>query len=203
MDPWTRPIMDVFEEKYTKNEIEKLIQNNVIEISPLAFMRGRTFKNAFIIADEMQNSSPSQMLMLTTRIGDNSKMIVTGDIKQSDRPNKSGLIDFLQKFYNYRNNYIKEIDNMNISANDFFKTTGIQVVELQNKDIQRSDVVKKILEIYDDTIPSDNIINNYPVIINKQSNSTINSITDCALIPRHLESVKYKEFIKKTSFRLP
>ena len=97
MDPWTKPIIDIFEEKYSKQEIEKLIHNNIIEISPLAFMRGRTFKNAYIIADEMQNSSPNQMLMLTTRIGENSKMIITGDLKQSDKPDISGLNDFLQK----------------------------------------------------------------------------------------------------------
>jgi len=59
MDPWTRPIFDVFLEGLSKSELDELIYNNVIEISPLGFMRGRTFKNAFIIADEMQNSSPS------------------------------------------------------------------------------------------------------------------------------------------------
>jgi phosphate starvation-inducible PhoH-like protein len=80
-----------------------MMHNNVIEISPLAYMRGRTFKNSFIIADEMQNSSPNQMLMLTTRIGQGSKMIITGDLKQSDKGQESGLFDFITKFKKYEN----------------------------------------------------------------------------------------------------
>jgi phosphate starvation-inducible PhoH-like protein len=70
MDPWTRPLMDIFLEYYPQHEIDFMLGSGVIEISPLAYMRGRTFKRCFIIADEMQNSSPGQMLMLTTRIGD-------------------------------------------------------------------------------------------------------------------------------------
>jgi len=98
MDPWTRPIFDIFNEFYQKKDIEGMLNNNIIEISPLAFMRGRTFKNAYIIADEMQNSSPNQMLMLTTRIGEGSKMVITGDIKQTDRSMESGLSDFINKY---------------------------------------------------------------------------------------------------------
>jgi phosphate starvation-inducible PhoH-like protein len=74
MEPWTKPIMDVFSENYTVREIESMIREGVIEISPLAYMRGRTFKRAAIIADEMQNATPSQMKMLLTRLG-------TGDRK--------------------------------------------------------------------------------------------------------------------------
>ena len=85
MEPWTRPIFDVIQEYYGPKEIKTMIDESVIEISPLAFMRGRTFKNAFIIADEMQNATPNQMKMLLTRIGDESRMAVTGDIQQTDR----------------------------------------------------------------------------------------------------------------------
>ena len=84
MDPFTRPIFDVLSSSYDKKEIQLLIKKNIIEISPLGFMRGRTFDNAFIIADEMQNSSPNQMKMLLTRIGENSKLVITGDLEQSD-----------------------------------------------------------------------------------------------------------------------
>ena len=85
MAPWTRPIFDVFEEYYAPDQIEYMINDNKVEVAPLAYMRGRTFKNAFIIADEMQNATDSQMKMLLTRIGDNSKIVVTGDLNQHDR----------------------------------------------------------------------------------------------------------------------
>jgi phosphate starvation-inducible PhoH-like protein len=151
MDPWTRPILDIFEEKFSKQEIENLIKTNVIEISPLAYMRGRTFKNAYIIADEMQNSSPNQMLMLTTRIGENSKMIITGDLKQTDKPFKSGLSDFISRYYRFRDKYVYETPNvtMNNYTESFIKDVGIQIIEFDNKDIQRSQVVNKILDIYE------------------------------------------------------
>jgi len=198
MDPWIKPIIDVFEETYSKKEVEKFIQDNVIEVSPLAYMRGRTFKNAFIIADEMQNSSPNQMLMLTTRIGENSKMIVTGDVKQSDKPNASGLSDFLQKFYIYRNKFVKNMflkNNTYLSnfTDDFILETGVHVVELQNQDIQRSKVVSKILDIYDDT-KNYHVSNLYNYHSNKNdtnystnSNTNSNSNNDAALIPKYLE----------------
>ena len=223
MDPWIKPIIDVFEEKYSKKDIENLIQNNIIEISPLAYMRGRTFKNAFIIADEMQNSSPNQMLMLTTRIGENSKMVINGDLKQSDKPNISGLNDFLQKFYNYRNKFIKNtyLSNNTIPIDSqiytFIEETGVQVIELKNKDIQRSKVVGKILDIYDqdksfkttnyyETLNRNNYQNHYPKVASantsitntKLTNSNVNqsknklnnpdiNYNDAALIPRYLE----------------
>jgi phosphate starvation-inducible PhoH-like protein len=97
MDPWTRPIFDLFLEFFSKTELDNYINANIIEISPLAFMRGRTFKNSFIIADEMQNSSPNQMKMLTTRIGINSKMVITGDLKQTDILKENGLNDLVNK----------------------------------------------------------------------------------------------------------
>jgi phosphate starvation-inducible PhoH-like protein len=146
MDPWTRPIFDIFMEHYSKTEIDNMLYNNVIEISPLAYMRGRTFKHSFIIADEMQNSSPNQMMMLTTRIGLNSKMVITGDLKQSDKSNQNGLTDLINKlqiYYNFNTTDNKEI---------------IKLVELNVNDIERSEVVKKIIDIYNykkknDTFP--------------------------------------------------
>jgi phosphate starvation-inducible protein PhoH len=134
MDPWTRPIFDIFQEYYSAAEVNLMVKNNIIEISPLAFMRGRTFKNAFIIADEMQNSSPNQMLMLATRIGAGSKMVITGDLKQSDRTENNGLKDFLQKFKLSKN--IQELDK-------------IKLIEFNDLDIQRSQIVSIIIKMYE------------------------------------------------------
>ena len=117
-----------------------MIQTGVIEISPLAYMRGRTFKNCFIIADEMQNSSPNQMLMLITRIGLESRMVVTGDLNQSDKGTKSGLLDFIQKL-----SFYQKLPNDETSL----KTNLIQLIEFENKDIERSEIVSTILNIYD------------------------------------------------------
>jgi phosphate starvation-inducible PhoH-like protein len=135
MDPWTKPVFDLFLEKYSKSELDNLIYTNTIEICPLAFMRGRTFKSAFIIADEMQNSSPNQMKMLTTRLGTNSKMVITGDVKQSDMTKENGLTDFINKIKLYEKTS---------SLNEL-----IDVVELSNTDIERSEVVRKVINIYD------------------------------------------------------
>jgi len=155
MDPWTRPIFDLFLEFFSKTEVDNFIFNNVIEISPLAFMRGRTFKNSFIIADEMQNSSPNQMKMLTTRIGVNSKMVITGDLNQSDIPSKNGLKDLIER-----------IDNYNIKNND--EMTSIKIVNLEKEDIERSDIVKNIINIYE--------YNDKNVSVNKKTNN-VTSIT--------------------------
>jgi phosphate starvation-inducible PhoH-like protein len=133
MDPWTRPLFDLFLEHYTKSELENLINTNVIEISPLAFMRGRTFKHSFIIADEMQNSSPNQMKMLTTRIGIHSRLVITGDLDQSDRTTDNGLKDIMTKIKNYKNDHH---DNM------------IQIIAMNDSDIERSEIVRKIINIY-------------------------------------------------------
>ena len=134
MDPWTRPLMDIFLEYYPQHELEFMIQSGVIEISPLAYMRGRTFKRCFIIADEMQNSTPNQMLMLTTRIGEGSKMAITGDLKQSDRGAANGLLDIMNKITDFREH------------SDL--TFGIAMVKMNKGDIERSPIVSKILEIY-------------------------------------------------------
>lgn len=143
MDPWTRPIFDIFLEFYSQKDIDAMIHANVIEIAPLGYMRGRTFKNAFIIADEMQNSSPNQMLMLTTRIGEGSKMVITGDLKQSDKGLNSGLYDFIRKF-----NLYEQIEIINNRTN-LYSNSGIKIVEMNNSDIERSPIIEKILDIYD------------------------------------------------------
>lgn len=133
MHPWTRPIFDILEEFYSTRDIEDMLRDGIIEISPLAFMRGRTFKRAFVIADEMQNSSPNQMLMLATRLGEGSKLVVTGDLKQSDRCENNGLLDLMNRLDNAQKGY-KEI----------------QMVNFGNMDVQRSSVVSKILKLYED-----------------------------------------------------
>ena len=148
MDPWTRPIFDILLEFYAQKDIDAMLHGGVIEISPLAFMRGRTFKRAFIIADEMQNSSPNQMLMLTTRLGEGSKMVITGDLKQSDRGMDNGLSDLLQKIKAYDASMKKDL---NVSNN---KTVAIKYVELESADVQRSAIVSKLLDIYGGATPS-------------------------------------------------
>jgi phosphate starvation-inducible PhoH-like protein len=188
MDPWTRPIFDVFLDFFSQRDIDLMMYNNVIEISPLAYMRGRTFKNAFIIADEMQNSSPNQMLMLTTRIGLGSKMVVTGDLKQSDKGLDSGLSDFINKFKVYEQQESEKYNNTDINS-------GIKIVELNNTDIERSPVIVKILDVYNvnevavEKKPSfgqlsQNTIRLIPTRKPSQSNSTKNAIdNDAAMIP--------------------
>tara|TARA_B100000900_G_scaffold287585_2_gene246581 strand:+ start:4259 stop:4942 length:684 start_codon:yes stop_codon:yes gene_type:complete len=130
MEPWTKPIFDVFSEYFYSKEISGMLQEGVIEISPLAFMRGRTFKKSYIIADEMQNATPSQMKMLLTRIGENSRMVVTGDLQQADRMNSNGLLDFINK----------------VKLREDLKHIGI--CGFDTKDIERHDAVKEVLNIY-------------------------------------------------------
>ena len=131
MAPWTRPIFDVFAEYYKQADIKKMLEEGVIEISPLAYMRGRTFKNAYIVADEMQNATVNQMKMLLTRLGEGSKMVVTGDLAQADRLSDNGLIDFCNLLANKR---LKHID----------------IIEFDHKDIERHEAVKEVLDIYGD-----------------------------------------------------
>ena len=130
MEPWTKPIMDVFQEYYHTKQIAEMLEEGVIEISPLAYMRGRTFKNAFIVADEMQNATPSQMKMLLTRLGEGSRMVVTGDLAQADRPKENGLLQFCE-LYGQGGDY-----------------RMIAMVRFETKDIERHPVVKEVLSIY-------------------------------------------------------
>jgi len=133
MEPWTRPIFDVFAEYYYAKEIQNMLLEGIIEVSPLAYMRGRTFKNAFILADEMQNATPNQMKMLLTRIGENSRMVITGDLRQADRLEDNGLIEFINRL-KATNGNLKHVD----------------IVNFGQKDIERHPAVKEILEIYGD-----------------------------------------------------
>jgi len=131
MAPWTRPIFDVLGDYYPQKNIEEMLYEGIVEISPLAYMRGRTFKNAYIIADEMQNATPNQMKMLLTRLGENSKMVVTGDLNQADRLKDNGLIDFVEKIKGHRLDHI-------------------DVVYFDQHDIERHDAVREVLEVYGD-----------------------------------------------------
>ena len=131
MAPWIRPIYDILYNFISPKEVEALIFEKIIEISPLGFMRGRTFKNCWIVADEMQNSTVTQMKMLLTRIGENSRLVITGDCEQHDRKNEiNGLEDFLNKLKGKRSNSITSI-------------------EFDKSDIERENVVKEVLEIYE------------------------------------------------------
>ena len=153
MDPWTRPIFDILLEFYAQKDIDAMLHNGVLEISPLAYMRGRTFKNAFIIADEMQNSSPNQMLMLTTRIGDKSKLVITGDLQQCDRGVANGLADFISKVRAYE---IRDAIGRKLLEKKK-EGLGIRIVEMRSEDIQRSPIVTKLIDIYsgEPTVPPD------------------------------------------------
>jgi phosphate starvation-inducible PhoH-like protein len=130
MDPWVRPLTDILREYYKPQDIADMIQEQKIEIAPLAFMRGRTFKLAYIIADEMQNATPSQCKMLMTRIGEDSKIVITGDIEQADRNRgNNGLMDLCSRL---QEGGVK----------------GIAVCHLDNKDIQRHRIIDSVLKLY-------------------------------------------------------
>ena len=132
MDPWVRPLTDILREYYRQPDIAAMITEQTIEIAPLGFMRGRTFKNCFIIADEMQNATPNQCKMLMTRIGEGSKIVITGDIEQADRiKGNNGLADLCQRL---REGGVK----------------GIAVCDLDNRDIQRHRIIDSVLELYAD-----------------------------------------------------
>ena len=131
MAPWTRPIFDVLREYFNAREIEGMIAEGIIEIAPLAYMRGRTFKNSFILADEMQNATQNQMKMLLTRLGEGSQMAVTGDLAQADRLKDNGLIDFTNRL---------------VEAN----LSHIDIVNFGQGDIERHEAVKEVLSVYGD-----------------------------------------------------
>ena len=132
MDPWVRPLTDILREYYRQPDIAAMIAEQTIEIAPLAFMRGRTFKNAYIIADEMQNATPAQCKMLMTRIGEGSKIVITGDVEQADRKShNNGLLDLVERL---QEGGVK----------------GIAVCELDNRDIQRHKIIDSVLDLYAD-----------------------------------------------------
>jgi len=141
MDPWTIPIFDVLREFFTQQMLDRFVAEKRIEVVPLAFMRGRTFKNTLIIGDELQNTSVNQMLMLLTRLGENSKLVIMGDVNQCDHT-ENGLLDLirrLEKKYNRKNDLYFE---------EALMRDGMALVELSAEDVQRSELIKTILEVY-------------------------------------------------------
>jgi phosphate starvation-inducible PhoH-like protein len=183
MDPWMRPILDIFMEYYSNGDIQKMLHDGIIEISPLAYMRGRTFKQSFILADEMQNSSPNQMLMMLTRIGVESKMVITGDLNQSDRGTMNGLADIISKL---------KLSNSNILP-DNDKPPYIRYIQLSNTDIQRSAIVNKVVDLYSNVRYDLSITNNTVAVptvqVDKKKGDILpgvvqNSTLDAALIPK-------------------
>ena len=129
IDPYLAPLYDALNDLLPKNKVQTLVNNNIIEIIPLAYMRGRTINRAAMILDEAQNASPIQMKMFLTRLGIESKAIITGDISQIDLPKKtnSGLIEVLK--------ILKSIK-------------GIGIVKLNESDITRHELVKDIINAY-------------------------------------------------------
>ncbi|MBZ5581081.1 MAG: PhoH family protein [Acidobacteriia bacterium] len=130
VDPYLRPLYDALYDMLDSDRVEKLLERNVIEVAPIAFMRGRTLNDSFIILDEAQNSTPEQMKMVLTRQGFNSKMVVNGDVTQIDLPNarRSGLLE----------------------ATDVLKgVEGISFVYFDEKDVVRHTLVQKIVKAYE------------------------------------------------------
>lgn len=183
MEPWMRPMMDIFQEYYSLSAIENMMKTGVIEISPLAYMRGRTFKNAVILADEMQNSSPNQMLMITTRIGDASKLIITGDLNQTDMK-ESGLKDLLVRYRRFSG----RVENF---------TEEVKLIQMNNTDIIRHPVVSKILDLYSIPLVAPPKAAQAPVSSVVFTAGYSNRMTDdCAMIPIHEynKTVQLKNF---------
>lgn len=131
MAPWTRPIMDVIQEYYSARDIANMLEEQIIEIAPLAYMRGRNFKNSWIIFDEAQNATVNQMKMVLTRLSEGSRLVVTGDLNQLDRKfsTDNGLRDFIER--------LKSTNSSMISSVDFGR-----------RDVQRHPVVAEVLKLY-------------------------------------------------------
>lgn len=130
VDPYLRPLFDALQEMMGQDAYAKHIERGSIEIAPLAYMRGRTLSNSFIILDEAQNTTREQMKMFLTRMGENSRIVVTGDVTQIDLPKnvKSGLVDALD--------VLKDVE-------------GIEIVRLSAKDVVRHELVTRIIQAYE------------------------------------------------------
>ncbi len=130
MEPWVRPLLDILREYYSMKEIAHMLEEQIIEITPLAFCRGRNFKDSFVILDEAQNATPSQIKMLMTRISENSKIVITGDVEQTDRKSKdNGLLDLTER----------------LSSQPI---PGFAICEFQMKDIRRHKIIEWVLKLY-------------------------------------------------------
>ena len=130
IDPYLRPIYDALYDMIPSDRVEKKIQSGEIEIAPLAFMRGRTFNNAFVIVDEAQNTTSVQMKMVLTRIGEGSRMVINGDLSQIDLP--SGQVSGLYE-----------------SKKILGKINDIKIISLEAEDVIRHPIVAKIIKAYD------------------------------------------------------
>ena len=130
VDPYLRPLYDALYDLLDQEKVDKLLERNVIEVAPLAFMRGRTLSDAFIIMDEAQNTTPEQMKMFVTRLGNNAKAVITGDLTQTDLPNpkKSGLLEA-----------IHVLDGVD----------GIRFCHFDDVDVVRHHLVQRIVRAYD------------------------------------------------------
>jgi phosphate starvation-inducible protein PhoH and related proteins len=130
IDPYLRPLYDALYDLLDQERVDKMLERNVIEVAPLAFMRGRTLNDAFIIMDEAQNTTSEQMKMFLTRLGNNAKAVITGDVTQIDLPNakKSGLIEAM--------NILNGVD-------------GIKFIEFESGDVVRHHLVQRIIVAYD------------------------------------------------------
>jgi len=177
MEPWTQPIFDIFQESFSLSELTYMRKQKIIEVIPLAFMRGRTFHHSFVIADEMQNSSPNQMLMLTTRLGKESKMVITGDVEQKDRV-VNGLEDILSKL-------------------SHSSSPLVGVSHLSSEDIFRSPCVAYILQLYS---PGSGSVGSSVSVGSSFTPSPPSSFSsfsskkkndDCAIIPLHHMSSRF------------
>ena len=130
MEPWTRPLLDVLREYYTVTEITHMLEEQIVEIAPLAFCRGRNFKHSYVILDEAQNATPGQMKMIMTRIGVGSKIVITGDVEQADRKTAdNGLMDL-------QNRLGKGV------------IPGLQLCNFELKDVQRHKIIEHVLRLY-------------------------------------------------------
>ena len=123
MEPWTKPMYEIFGQFFNRNQMDRFIT-----VEPLGYMRGRTFNNTLIIADEMQNATPDQVKMLLTRVGEGTKLIITGDLEQSDLGPENGLGDLVYKMQCQDLEYIRH-------------------VEMGDEDIVRHPAVKEVLSI--------------------------------------------------------
>jgi phosphate starvation-inducible PhoH-like protein len=134
VDPYLRPLYDALYDLLEPEKVDKMLERNVIEVAPLAFMRGRTLNDAFIIMDEAQNTTIEQMKMFLTRMGNNSKAVITGDITQIDLPNprKSGLLDAI--------NILDGVE-------------GIQFCHFEDTDVVRHALVQRIVRAYESVKP--------------------------------------------------
>ncbi|MEM4605967.1 MAG: PhoH family protein [Candidatus Pacearchaeota archaeon] len=183
MAPWTKPFEDIFLEYFKKIEYDKLIKEGKIEIVPIAFIRGRTFKKSFVLIDEAQGTTPNSLLAILTRIGENSKYVVTGDIHQSDFIHKNGLGDLISK--------IKSCG----------KLKHISLIELDKKDIQRHPAIEEILNLYEeDFLEEKNFKKSMSLNGFNGSNGKINNGNHYAFPEKTSNSISIEEKEKRKGF---